>query len=541
MEVCELSLPVPNPLVHDYINNQLKMEHFFDYNPHQKEVFQKRYDELQSRKFDREQLVQFLLSYHKRFENIDKTIENIEKLRDPKSVVVVGGQQAGLLTGPLYTIHKVISILHLAKQKEEELNVPVIPVFWIAGEDHDFEEINHVYVVKNGKIQKKSISQVSMRKKMVSCISIDKVLCHKWIDDVFETFGETEHTKPLLEELHLLLERSNTYVEFFEELLLSLFRDEGLVLINSGSSELRHLEKNYFRRLIYDSDKIYEAVRKQQMFIQECSFKPVIEMKPKSSNLFFEYDEERFILLIQDNNQYYIPEIDLLVSKDELLKKLEKSPQLFSNNVVTRPIMQEYLLPTLAFIAGPGEIAYWAELKEAFHVCGLNMPPVVPRLNITILERHIETDLQDLELSFFDLFHSNVQSLKERWLKEKELFSFEPIADRAKEEIKKVHQTIQQAALEIDRGLEPLLQKNAHFIEAQIDFINQAVQRKICERYEVELKKFQRIEYSLTPNGSPQERVWNIYYYLNKYGRNFLKYLQQQTYICNGNHKVVKI
>jgi len=541
MEVCEVSLPINNPFVRDYINNRLSIEHFFDYNPHQKDVFQKRYDEIQSRSFERNQLVDHLINYHSRFEQVEKTIENIKKLKDPKSVVIVGGQQAGLLTGPLYTIHKVISILQLAKQQEEVLGVPVIPIFWIAGEDHDFDEINHVHVVKNGKIKKKSISQKSMQKKMVSKIGIDKELCSKWLNEVFETYGETDHTRGLLEELHLLLNQSKTYVEFFEQLIMSLFREEGLVLINSASNELRKIEKNYFRHLIENSDHIYNAVLKQQNYLNECSFKTMVEMKQNSTNLFLEYEEERFLLLKENKDLFYIPEIELKLTKEELFHTLEDKPQAFSNNVITRPIMQEYLLPTLAFIAGPGEISYWAELKEAFHVCGINMPPVIPRLNITILERHIETDLLELQISISDIFHQNVQSLKEDWLKEKENSTFEPIVEKVKKDIKELHQTLQRAALEIDRGLEPMLQKNAQFIETQIDFIHKAVQRKIYERYEVELKKFQRIEHSIAPNGLPQERVWNIYYYLNKYGGNFLEYLQKKTFQFNEKHKVVKI
>ncbi|MDQ0161627.1 bacillithiol biosynthesis cysteine-adding enzyme BshC [Aeribacillus alveayuensis] len=540
MEIMELSLPASNPLVHAYLTDPLNMKIFFDYHPHHRDVFQKRYEKLKVRNFEREKLVHYLFQYHKRFDQADLSLQNIEKLKDPKSVVVAGGQQAGLLTGPLYTIHKIISILTLAKQLQEQLGVPVIPLFWIAGEDHDFEEINHVYVYQNERIQKKAISQVPFKKQMVSNIEIDKSKCRRWFKEIIETYGETEHTNLILNILEELLDRSRTYVEFFEQIVMTLFHNSGLVLLNSADKGLRKLEKSHFRKILHQNEKIYEAVEKQQQLLRQNSFQPTIEMKQHSANIFIHYDDERFLLL-RDQNKFVIPEIDLKLTKEELEERLEHSPNSFSNNVITRPIMQELLLPTLAFIAGPGEIAYWAELKGAFHVCDLDMPPVIPRLNMTILERHIETDIEELNLSLDEIFHQKIKQLKENWLREKEPLHFEPLVEEAKEKIEQIHSQLREAALEIDKSLEPLLKKNAYFIESQLSFIQHAVKKKVNEKFEAELNKFKRIECSLAPNGLLQERVWNIFYYLNKYGLDFLKLLQQETYTFNGKHKVVKI
>lgn len=538
----ELSLPMSNRFVNNYMNNQLQMDRFFDYSIHTDHVYNERLEDVLKQTYKREELVEYLKAYHTKFNNCEATIRNIERLQQPNAVVVVGGQQAGLLTGPLYTIHKIISIITLAKEQEELLGVPVIPVFWIAGEDHDFEEINHVCILNQKRIKKKSILQVQAQKKMISNLMLDKEACVKWVEEVFASYGETSYTNELLKQLYAKIESSNTYVDFFEAIVMELFREEGLVLLNSASKELRHLEKDYFLHLFKRHKEIYWSVRQQQKNLQDNTYKPMIHMRENSTNLFYHVNDERW-LLVEDveNNVYSIPELGIELQKDEVIKRIKEYPEHFSNNVVTRPLMQEMLLPTLAFIAGPGEIAYWAELKNAFHACNLKMPIVVPRLNITLLERHIDSDFLEFHLPLDRFFKEGVDAVKDEWLKQHQPIEFEPLVQEAKRQIEDVHSSLREKAIEIDKSLQPILRKNAHFIQSQLDFLTNVVQKRVHQMYEKELYKLQRMELSLLPNGLPQERVWNIFYYLNKYGPDFVKLLQQQTFHFNGKHKVVKI
>ncbi|WP_243386721.1 bacillithiol biosynthesis cysteine-adding enzyme BshC [Bacillus kexueae] len=541
MEVYELSLPIKNPFVKDYVQNEGQMDHFFDYCIHDEDVFEKRLKDVKVRTYKRDELAQYLRNYHRKFPQCEATIHNIERLKQKDAVVVVGGQQAGLLTGPLYTIHKIISIISLAKEQENKLGVPVIPVFWIAGEDHDFEEINHVHVLNKNQVKKKSIRQIPIQKSMVSDIRLDKKACMAWVHEVFQHFGETNYTNDLLRKIDDFIQNSYSYVDFFEYIVMDLFSDSGLVLINAASPELREIEKEYFYHLLKGHREIYDSVMKQQQSMRELGYEPIIEMKENSVNIFFHYDQERFLLKKEDEATFSIPEHGLTVGAEELEKILSDSPERFSNNVVTRPLMQEMLLPTLAFIAGPGEIVYWGELREAFCSCRLKMPPVVPRINITFMERHIESDLNELELSLEEVWGKGVHSLSEDWLAKQQPVNIQPFVEEAKEQVEQIHRSLREKALEIDKSLKPLLEKNAFFIENQLSFVEKAVRKRVQEKYENELNKFRRIEQSLLPNGAPQERIWNVFYYINKYGPEFVKNLQHQTYSCNGKHKVVKI
>lgn len=141
------------PFIDKYIAADKKIMEFYDY-PVNEEGLEERLKELRTRDFNREQLVDSLTKFNEKFTNCERTFHQIHKLNDERSVVVVGGQQAGLLTGPVYTINKIISILHEANRLEETLHIPVVPVFWIAGEDHDIDEVNHLHVHNGADVKK---------------------------------------------------------------------------------------------------------------------------------------------------------------------------------------------------------------------------------------------------------------------------------------------------------------------------------------------------------------------------------------------------
>ncbi|MFT4416118.1 bacillithiol biosynthesis cysteine-adding enzyme BshC [Fredinandcohnia humi] len=541
MEVVDLFIPSSNQLVNDYLSKKMSLHTFFDYDIHSPIVYEVRKEDLAKRKFERENLVTHLLSYNKRFNYHENTIHNIQRLLDPSSVVVIGGQQAGVLTGPLYSIHKIISIIKLAKEQENKLNIPVIPVFWIAGEDHDFAEINHVFVNGKNGIRKKAVPQYHVKKTMVSSISIEKDGITEWIKEVFETYGETNHTNELLERLTTYLENSETYVDFFVQIINDLFGEQGLVLVDSGSKELRHLEKAHFHEIIEKNRRIYESVLQQQEVLSKYQYQKTIEISENSANLFYHVNGERVLLEYNHKDDVFNGKNNAcIICKEELIEIAANKPEYLSNNVVTRPLMQELLFPTLAFISGPGEIAYWAELKGVFPTFGINMPPVVPRLNITLVERSIEANIKEIGITLKGSLTGELVIAKEKWL-EKQTANVDELIMEAKQEVEIIHKNIRRTALEIDKGLSELLVKNAENIQSQFDYLKNTINKRILHQNEVELRKYNRIESSLVPLGSPQERIWNVFYYINKYGPNMIKELTTLPLEFNNKHKIIKL
>ena len=479
-----------------------------------------------------------------RFPSSDKVMKNIEKLKLENSVTVVGGQQAGLLTGPLYSVHKVISIIKLSEQKERELGVPVVPVFWIAGEDHDYQEVNHVYVLKNAKPEKWIYPKKNVEKNMVTEIKLNRETCLSWVEDVIGTFGETIHTKALREFAEKAINTTGSFVDFFATIIMEMFKDHGLLIVDSGNKELRKIEKEFFIRQLHNQKAITSSVLTQQEKTSQAGFKPVIDIEENTANIFFNdaLNQERVLLQVDGVSGKFVGRNgEVTFTKDALLDIATEYPEQLSNNVVTRPLMQEWLFPTLAFIGGPGEIAYWAELKLVFEHFNLKMPLLVPRLNITILDRSIESDLVELNLDLQDVLESGtskhelkfIESLKDRELEE--LFV------EAKDQLVAQYKLIRLKTEQVDKGLLPLLEKNEDFILKQISFMENKMDESICRKHDDILKKFSRVENSLRPGGSPQERVWNPFYYLNQYGIGFVTELLSLPFAFDGTHKIVKM
>jgi bacillithiol synthase len=544
MEIFNLSLPATNRFASNYLNQSEDIQPFFHYRFEQSSSDWERIAELKNRTFPREEVALHIEEFMGNFPSSESVKESIEKLKQPNSVVVIGGQQAGILTGPLYTLHKVISIIKLAEEKEQELKIPVVPVFWIAGEDHDFQEVNHVFIPMEQKVDKWTYPEKMLRKKMVSDIGLNKEICYEWAKNLIENFGETNHTKSLLQFITDQVQKSNTFVEFFANIIMELFKDYGLLIVDSGNSRLRDLEKEILVQQLYHHDSITHSLIKQQKQISEKGFPITIETTQQAANLFY-YDQrfnERILLEFDRNSDRFVGKNGVIsFSMEELVSIAENEPAKLSNNVVTRPLTQECLFPTIAFIAGPGEISYWAELKLVFEHFGLKMPPIVPRLNITLLDRSIETDLAELNLKLADVLSRGTKAEREQFLESIKDREIEELFSSTKDQLLAQYALIEEKTTLLDKGLLPLLKKNESLLLNQIDFMKTKLEDSLKQKHEVILTKFNRIDLSLRPDGFPQERIWNVFYYLNQYGCSLTKDLMKLSYLFDGSHKIIKM
>ncbi|WP_445506115.1 bacillithiol biosynthesis cysteine-adding enzyme BshC [Niallia sp. 03190] len=544
MEMINLSLQTANKFVTDYIAQTKEIMNFFHYSFQHQGSYEDRLNELKTRKFMRQEVADYIEKYMEKFPSSESVQQSINKLREDDSVVVIGGQQAGILTGPLYSIHKVISIILLAKEKEAELGIPVVPVFWVAGEDHDYLEVNHIFTPGKEKMEKKLYPQKIIEKKMASDISLDKNVCLEWIEDVVESYGETEFSQQLLIFLKEAIAQSDTFVDLFSYITMGLFREYGLLLVDSGDKNLRLLEKEIFLKQIDHADKLADCVKEQQSIVKESGYPLVIEMSENPANLFY-YDEaiqERVLLQFDAEQNVFIgKDKTVQFTKKQLKEIASEFPNKLSNNVVTRPITQDLLFPTLAFIGGPGEIAYWAELKKAFEWMGIKMPPIVPRLNITLLERCVEADMKELQLTISEVITSGTKEKCEQFLHSVANEKIAAILSKVKEDIQKNYLQLEDEITKDTKGLLPLLKKNEGFILKQLDFMGVKVEESVKHKHEVIVNKFNRMERNMKPDGAPQERVWNITYFLNKYGLDFLDELMKVSMEFDGKHKVIKL
>ncbi|WP_337019585.1 bacillithiol biosynthesis cysteine-adding enzyme BshC [Oceanobacillus massiliensis] len=537
MQIDPIQLKNQSQLLADYRKNNRDIMDFFDYLPYGD--YGERVNELDDRSFDRERLTDLLHTINKEWGASASTLRNIDRLKEDNSVVVIGGQQAGLMTGPMYTINKVISIIQFARQQEEKLGIPVVPVFWIAGEDHDFDEINHIYLPETPQMRKYKLPHKMVDKRSVSDIPISRDALSEWVENLFGQLHETMYTKELYESVNKDIEASRTYTDFFARMITRLFSEDGIVLIDSGDKKLRQLESNYFQLIIKNQPGISEGVYASLQKLNEKGYTVSLEAGKDDGHLFYHRNGERILLVREAAGDWVGKQNEIRLTTDELMAEAEKRPELFSNNVVTRPLMQELLFPTLAFIGGPGEVGYWAALKPAFRAMDLKMPPVVPRLSFTIMERTVAKALEKYEIEPVAAINEGVQEQKEKWIQSKSNPQINELTEEIKMVIEKAHQPLRDLAKNIQSDLGAMSDKNLSYLYKDIDFLKKRLIKALEEKYAKELYEFDLIDNALHPHGGLQERVWNPFYWMNENGMDFIKKLSSQSCSFENGHYVI--
>ncbi|MDQ0206454.1 bacillithiol biosynthesis cysteine-adding enzyme BshC [Alkalicoccobacillus murimartini] len=540
MELKEIHLNPPAGFYRDYINQRTELTELFDYTYESADWLKRRANELSEREFDeesREKLIAHLLQTHEELDRSEATKANIRKLSHKDALAIVGGQQAGLLTGPLFTIYKALTILLTAKQQESELSVPVVPIFWVAGEDHDFEEIRYVYRAKEGKWRKHPIQDEDTQCS-ASLKQLPEEELFQWLDGVFEELPETDFTCDLITRIRNKASSCKTYTDFFIHLMNEFFVEEGLVFVDANHPDLRRLEVNYFKQLINHMEELQGAQQEGLSKLTDIGYDAPIITEEENAHLFLNVDNKR-VRLDYEEGTFSSKNEEVSFSKGELIKLVESHPERFSNNVVTRPLMQEWLLPVLAFIPGPGELAYWATLKPAFNQFGWCMPPLIPRLQVTIVPRSVKKWVEQEELSFRSFLEGEGEQLKQHWLQKQHQYPIEEVTTQVKDHVHQIHQPLRELAETMDPTLQAMSEKNIALIMNQIQFLENKMHRHIYETHKTAIDHFDEVLYWLKPLGSPQERILHPIILINIVGQSGLKQILQQPMAINGVHKLI--
>ncbi len=533
MKLESIQVPIKNNVLADYWSPNTAIHQFFEYDFND-QAFEKRAKHLAQHARDQKELTAIIRQFMEPLGLSQKANEHLQQL-EQGAMVIIGGQQAGILTGPLYSVHKAISVIVLAKEQSAKLQKSVVPVFWIAGEDHDLEEINHTYTVHGELLKKRAYSERSRRKTMASATMLNKESMTQFINTVVRDIGETEYTETLIKQLVDVLNGSETFTDFFARLMNQLFKDEGLLLIDAADYNFRQYESNNFAQIIQHSEEIARVVTEKEELLEQTGYgKPILATR-EAANLFYIEDGERH-LLERKNDLFINLAANLKFTREELLEIAKKYPERLSNNVVSRPLMQEMTFPVLAFVGGPGELAYWATLKNAFSVLGLQMPIFAPRLHMTIVTRHVEQLLREHQLTVTDVWDGKALEMKERFI--------DDVQDsEAKRQIHAMEQLLAEKYSELASYLEEqhltldkILVKNQENHAKQFDYLQQKIEQTVLDKHETTIRKFTTLQNELYPNEGFQERTYNPYQYFNEFGPMLIAEMLKQNYSIGKHH-----
>ncbi len=540
MQIKPIHITNNNRLIRHYRKERDDIMKYFDYTPFAD--FALRAQHIDNRMYDRDTLTTMLHKMNHQWGAPASTLKQVERLRDESSVVVVGGQQAGLLTGPLYSINKLISIVRLAKEQEDKLNRPVIPIFWIAGEDHDLEEINHIFSSENNAIYKHRFQSELNNKKSITHINLNQDEAEAWIKAAFADLQETTYTKSVYEKVVQCLELSETYVDFFARLIFELFPDEGIVLIDSAHEDVRRMESDFFQLLITNQESIAKSVYNTEQKLIQMGYDIPLDTEMDDVHLFYHDEYNERILLKREGNDWVGKNDEVSLTTNEIVALATDHPERLSNNVVTRPLTQEFLFPTLAFVGGDGEISYWATLKEAFHEVGFEMPPVVPRMSFTYQTERISKLLEARALEVETVIEHDLDERRMSWLTNQTTPPVERIFQEAHEKIAAIHVPLQHLAEEMNMGLEAEAEKNYNYMRSNLEYLKRKMEQKLSKRFDQELSQFDELQMMLRPSGGLQERTWSPLPFVNEYGVSFLRNLiNNRNLSVEEDHYLVKL
>lgn len=536
MKLEQIELPVNNPILADYLLEDTAIHSFFQYR-YTDEAFVERANYLEQQHYNRQELVHVIRSYMTPFGLSEAIEENLLALQNG-ALTVVGGQQAGLLTGPLYSVHKAITVILLAKEQGKKLGKAVVPLFWIAGEDHDIEEINHTFTIQQSEVKKRGYGERSKRKTMASTTELNREATWEFIKNVFKDYGETAYTAALLNDLRKALDHSKTFTDFFTYLMNDLFKAHGLLMIDAAYPLFRQYESAHFAKLIKQSTRIAEVVTAKEEAFAKAGYGNPICANIDAANLFYVQDGERY-LLERRHHQFVNLNANIKLTEDDLLAIAEEKPQLLSNNVVTRPLMQEMNLPVLAFVGGPGELAYWATLKDAFDLLGLQMPIFAPRLNITFITRQVNQLLQEKAFTIADVFEGKEQQEKADFLTSIQ-------DEEAQQYLTEMEQFIMGKYDELTSylegqqfHLEKIANKNKENHLKQFNYFSQKLKQAVETKHLVAIQQFDKLTSELMPNGGYQERSFAPYQYLNMYGPSLIDDILAKDWCVANKHIIV--
>lgn len=471
----------------------------------------------------------------------DKTKENINLLNDSKTIAVVTGQQLGLFTGPLYTIYKTITAIKLVeKLKSEFPEYNFIPIFWLEGDDHDFDEVRSITILNN----ENNLVEISYHdgaEEEHNRGSIGHLKFNQNINSVFDdlkiSLRDTEFRASLIDFLKSIYLPDKSFLETFKELLFHLFDNYGLIIFNPLDIEIKKLLIPIFKSAIKNYNLHSLALVERSAELEEVYH---AQVKVKAINLFYIDEKERLLIEPTETGELRLKGKRKKFTTEEILNLIDNTPQNFSPNVLLRPICQDYLFPTGFYIAGPGEISYFAQVNPLYKFYDVEEPFIYPRASATIIEQGVNQTLKKYELNVTDVF-VNQKELIENIIRKNSELNLENLFSSANNDIEIIFQKINSNISKVDKTLEDLSIKTLQRVQQSLEYLRNKTSEAEKRKYEITIRQLSKIQNVLYPKQNLQERELNVIYFLNKYGMEFLKWLNQNLEIDKFQHQILEM
>jgi bacillithiol synthase len=519
------SIPHTTRLFDDYLHHFDSVKQFYARAPLSQDWWTDETKKINYPAERRQAVAAILERQNREFGAGEKTLANIERLRQGAAAVVTG-QQVGLFGGPTFCILKALTAVLMAEK------AGAVPMFWLATEDHDLEEINTVNLAAGDHLQKFTVNVPHIEGAPVGNIAFtDEITAAS--QQVEALFGKSEISELLAESYR----KGETFGTAFAKFYTQVFSGMGVVFLNPLDKELHHMSQPVFRAALEKCDEINQALVARNHELEAAGYHAQVKVTP-SHTLCFYFEEGVRTPVRHQDGEFFIGQRKLPAA--DLLHEAERCPEKFSANVLLRPLMQDYLLPTLCYIGGPAEIAYFAQIEVVYRKLAGRVTPVVPRIFATLIEPRMAKLMDRYQLSLFDLFNTPKKTrelVASRALPDSILKSFDLAAEHVEKALALIHGPLEK----LDKTLIDAAENAGAKIRYQLQGIRDKAARAEARKNTEVLRHADELITALYPNKELQEREIGAAYFLLKYGKSVLDQIKASVRTGCGEHQVITL
>jgi bacillithiol biosynthesis cysteine-adding enzyme BshC len=534
-------IPGNHNLFLDYLYEFENVKNFYKTDFRNKEEYFKIFKKVSDSHVEfRDQLSSILNDQYRNFNPSTKTQKNISALKDKKTLAVVTGQQLGIIGGPLYTFYKIMTAIKLSSFLSERYDdYHFVPVFWLEGDDHDFNEVRELNLINdNNEVIKVAYGEEVLddeNKGSVGNLVFNDML-NSFYADLEKNIRETEFTPLLLEKIKSFYTSGKTFMQAFKELIFWLFDEYGLVIFDPKDKRLKEQLKPIFKKEITDFRQHTEKLVKVSAQLEEVYH---AQVKVRPVNLFYSNEEGRF-LIEPVENEFRLRRKRKKFTYDELIDLIDKEPECFSPNVLLRPICQDYILPTAFYVGGPSEISYFAQVMPLYDFYKIEAPIIYPRSSATIIEKNISSIIEKYDIDLAELF-LDPEKLKQKVIDSISNVSVEETFNTASNQIEIAFDQLKEKLFEFDKTISDTSSKYKQKIFHHLDELKDKAADAQKRKHEITLRQIDKISSAVFPNYNLQEREINFLYYANKYSVDVIKKIFDELTINKFEHQIISL
>lgn len=527
-------IPHTTRLFADFLSHSPQVRSFYPRSPHFSEWVDQ---EQPNHRYDpqrRERVAGILERQNRMWSASPNTLANIDRLRRGACVAVTG-QQVGLFGGPLFSFFKALSAVKLAEQATAA-GIDCVPVFWLATEDHDLAEVNNTALLNSeGALRKLSVSTPATTDAPVGTIHFGSE-----IELVVAAAAESLGASDVVETLRNGYRPGETWGSAFARLFAHLFSGWGVILLDASDPDLHAVGEPIYHSALEHAAEIDEALLARGKELEAAGYHQQVKVTPSSTLLFTFRDGARVPIHRRINGAN---EIEFLVREEKirksvLLDEVSQAPQRFSANVLLRPVLQDYLLPTLVYTGGSAEVAYFAQAAVVYEALLHHVTPVLPRFSASLVEPKPQRLLDRYGLRITDLFHGP-EKLREHLGQHTLPADLQTAFDRAHSQLETSLTTIREALARLDPTLVDAADRAGSKIQYQLEHLRASAARAELRQSELLARHADVLSNALYPEKSLQEREIAGVYFLARQGINLLREIYEAIHTDCLDHQVI--